>query len=136
MALGILCRPVGADLLLATDRTATGWAWPSGTQAAGMRCSPATKRACCSLDYLCAQRTKHGRMPADPVMIKTIVTTDMTERIARRTRRDHQSMCSPASSSSASRLAAWKRRGRRDSFVFGFEESYGLSPAMSATRTA
>ena len=34
------------------------------------------------LDYLCAQRTKHGRMPADPVMIKTIVTTDMAERIA------------------------------------------------------
>ena len=29
-------------------RTATGWAWPYGTQAADMRCSPATKRACCS----------------------------------------------------------------------------------------
>ena len=29
------------------------------------------------LDYICSQRVKHGMMPADPVMIKTIVTMDM-----------------------------------------------------------
>lgn len=34
------------------------------------------------LDYICSQRIKHGKMPADPVMIKTIVTMDMGEQIA------------------------------------------------------
>ena len=29
------------------------------------------------LDYNCSQRVKHGKMPADPVMVKTIVTMDM-----------------------------------------------------------
>lgn len=24
------------------------------------------------LDYICSQRVKHGKMPADPVMVKTI----------------------------------------------------------------
>ena len=31
------------------------------------------------LDYNCSQRVKHGKMPADPVMVKTIVTMDMGE---------------------------------------------------------
>ena len=34
------------------------------------------------LDYICSQRIKHGKMPKDPVMVKTIVTMDMGEQIA------------------------------------------------------
>ena len=34
------------------------------------------------LDYICSQRVKHGKMPANPVMVKTIVTMDMGEQIA------------------------------------------------------
>ena len=34
------------------------------------------------LDYICSQRVKYGKMPADPVMVKTIVTTNLGERIA------------------------------------------------------
>ena len=34
------------------------------------------------LDYVCSQRVKHGRMPARPVFVKTIVTTDLAEAIA------------------------------------------------------
>lgn len=54
------------------------------------------------LDYICSQRMKHGKMPANPVMIKTIVTMDMGEQIGR-----------------------LEEQGRADSYVFGFEESYG-----------
>lgn len=35
------------------------------------------------LDYNCSQRVKHGKMPADPVMVKTIVTMDMGEQIGK-----------------------------------------------------
>ena len=33
-------------------------------------------------DYVCARRSENGTMPKDPVVIKTIVTTDMVEQIA------------------------------------------------------
>lgn len=35
-------------------------------------------------DYICSQRTKHNTMPKNAVMIKTIVTTDMVEQIAKK----------------------------------------------------
>ena len=35
------------------------------------------------LDYNCSQRVKHGKMPADPVMVKTIVTMDIGEQIGK-----------------------------------------------------
>lgn len=34
------------------------------------------------LDYICSRRRANGTMPENPVMIKTIVTIDMAERIA------------------------------------------------------
>lgn len=34
------------------------------------------------LDYICGRRRANGTMPENPVMIKTIVTIDMAERIA------------------------------------------------------
>ena len=34
------------------------------------------------LDFICAQRQKHGQMPEHPVFIKTIVTMDLAEKIA------------------------------------------------------
>ena len=33
------------------------------------------------LDYICRKRTENGTMPQNPVFIKTIVTTDLAERI-------------------------------------------------------
>lgn len=35
------------------------------------------------LDYICSQRMKHHTMPNEPVMVKTIVTMDMGELIAK-----------------------------------------------------
>lgn len=83
MALGMeYARRCNADLLLATDpdcdrvgiavKDANGeYVLLSGNET-GMLL----------LDYICSQRVKHGKMPADPVMVKTIVTMDMGERIA------------------------------------------------------
>ncbi|MFR1060546.1 MAG: hypothetical protein ACLSEY_08865 [Enterocloster sp.] len=33
------------------------------------------------LDYICARRIANGTMPDHPIMVKTIVTIDMAERI-------------------------------------------------------
>ena len=34
------------------------------------------------LDYICSQKMKHAAMPEHPVLVKTIVTTDLAEKIA------------------------------------------------------
>ena len=125
MTLGIAyAGRCGADLLLATDpdcdRVGVAVRDPSG----GYALLSGNETGMLLLDYLCAQRTKHGRMPADPVMIKTIVTTDMAGRIAA-----HYGVKTinvlTGFKFIGEQIGRLEAQGRRDSFVFGFEESYG-----------
>ena len=76
------------------------------------------------LDYICSQRIKHGKMPADPVMIKTIVTMDMGEQIAA-----HYGLRTVNVLTGfkfiGEQIGKLEQLGKADSYVFGFEESYG-----------
>ena len=76
------------------------------------------------LDYICSQRQKHGKMPADPVMIKTIVTMDMGEQIA-----SHYGLRTinvlTGFKFIGEQIGRLEAQGKADSYVFGFEESYG-----------
>ncbi len=76
------------------------------------------------LHYICSQRTKHGKMPADPVMVKTIVSIDMAERIAVTygVRTINVLTGFKFIGEQISRLEAL---GKMDSYIFGFEDSYG-----------
>lgn len=76
------------------------------------------------LDYICSRRTAMGTMPAKPMMIKTIVTMDMGERVA-------------ASYGVATinvltgfkfigeQIGLLEQHGKETSYIFGFEESNG-----------
>ena len=76
------------------------------------------------LDYTCSQKKKHGKMPEDPVMIKTIVTTDMGEQIA-----EHYHVRTVNVLTGfkfiGEQIGFLEKRGKEDSYIFGFEESYG-----------
>lgn len=76
------------------------------------------------LDYICSQRVKHGKMPADPVMVKTIVTMDMGEQIA-----THYGLRTinvlTGFKFIGEQIGKLEKQGKADSYVFGFEESYG-----------
>lgn len=76
------------------------------------------------LDYVCSQRIKHGKMPADPVMVKTIVTMDLGERIAA-----HYGVKTidvlTGFKFIGEQIGLLEKAGKADSYVFGFEESYG-----------
>lgn len=76
------------------------------------------------LDYICSQRVKHGKMPKDPVMIKTIVTIDMGQRIA-----SHYGLRTidvlTGFKFIGEQIGFLEEQGKEDSYVFGFEESYG-----------
>ena len=78
------CVRTGADLLLATDPDCDRCGIAVRDAGGEYRLLSGNEVGLLLLDFICAQRVRHGRMPDDPVFVKTIVTTDLAERIARR----------------------------------------------------
>lgn len=76
------------------------------------------------LDYICSQRQKHHKMPADPVMVKTIVTMDMAQQIA-----EHYGLRTinvlTGFKFIGEQIGKLEEQKKAGSYVFGFEESYG-----------
>ena len=125
MALGITyAGRLGADLLLATDPDCDRVGVAVRDHSGGYVLLSGNETGLLLLDYLCAQRMKHGAMPADPVLIKTIVTTDMAERIAA-----HYGVRTVNVLTGfkfiGEQIGRLEAQGRLNSYVFGFEESYG-----------
>ena len=72
MELGIAyAGRLGADLLLATDPDCDRVGVAVRDRRGGYVPLSGNETGLLLLDYLCAQRMKHGAMPADPVLIKT-----------------------------------------------------------------
>ena len=122
MELGLeYCKRFNADLLLATDpdcdRCGIAVKSPTGEYVL----LTGNEVGLLLLDFICAQRTKHGEMPSSPTFVKTIVTMDLAEKIA-----DHYGV------KTVNVLTGFKFIGEvigrmddeRD-YICGFEESYG-----------
>lgn len=76
------------------------------------------------LDYICSQRSKHGKMPTLPIIVKTIVTTDLGKRIAE----DYGVKTIDVLTGFkfiGEQIGLLDIEGKVNSFIFGFEESYG-----------
>lgn len=76
------------------------------------------------LDFICARRISLGTMPDNPVCIKTIVTIDMAERIAA----DYGVRTINVLTGFkfiGEQIGFLEAKGEEDSYIFGFEESYG-----------
>lgn len=71
-----------------------------------------------------AQRQQHGRMPDNPVFIKTIVTMDLAENIA-----DHYGVETinvlTGFKFIGEKIGELEKAGRETDYICGFEESYG-----------
>ncbi len=76
------------------------------------------------LDYICSRRRALNRMPEDPVFVKTIVTMDLAERIA-----EHYGVRTVNVLTGfkfiGEQIGLLEARGKEDSYICGFEESYG-----------
>ena len=125
MALGIAsAKRRGADLLLATDPDCdrVGVAVPDASGEYVLLTGNET--GLLLLDYICARRSAASRMPDDPLMIKTVVTTDLGERIAARYGVRTQNVLT-GFKFIGERIGLLEAEGREDRYIFGFEESYG-----------
>ena len=125
MELGMkYARECHADLLLATDPDCDHVGIAVRDEAGEYVLLSGNETGLLLLDYICSQRAKHGKMPADPVMIKTIVTTDLGERIA-----SHYGVRTKNVLTGfkfiGEQIGMLEKEGREDSYIFGFEESYG-----------
>ena len=125
MALGMeYARKCNADLLLATDPDCDRVGIAVKNRSGKYELLTGNQVGLLLLDYICQQRVKHGKMPADPVMVKTIVTMDMGELIAK-----HYGVRTVNVLTGfkfiGEQIGKLEKQGKEDSYIFGFEESYG-----------
>lgn len=76
------------------------------------------------LDYICSQRIKHNKMPKNPIAVKTIVTTDLAEKIAENYGVEIKNVLT-GFKFIGEQIGLLEQKGEEDRYIFGFEESYG-----------
>lgn len=76
------------------------------------------------LDYICSRRRANGTMPKDPVLVKTVVTTDLADRIAASYGVRTINVLT-GFKFIGEQIARLEAAGHPESYILGFEESYG-----------
>ena len=125
MALGMRDAKVqNADLLLATDPDCDRVGIAVRNSEGEYQLLSGNETGLLLFDYICSQRIKHENMPENPVMIKTIVTMDLAERIAK-----HYGVrvinVLTGFKFIGEQIGLLESEGHADDYIFGFEESYG-----------
>lgn len=125
MALGMRdAKAQNADLLLATDPDCDRVGIAVRNSKGEYQLLSGNETGLLLFDYICSQRIKHGNMPENPVMIKTIVTMDLAERIAK-----HYGVrvinVLTGFKFIGEKIGLLESEGHADDYIFGFEESYG-----------
>ncbi len=125
MELGLeYCSRVGADLLLATDPDADRCGIAVKTIKGNYQLITGNEVGLLLLDFICSQRIKHGRMPRNPVFVKTIVTMDLAEKIAENYGVQTINVLT-GFKFIGEVIGRLELEGREMDFIYGFEESYG-----------
>ncbi len=125
MNLGVeYAKRYNADLLLATDPDCDRVGIAVKSNAGDYVLITGNEVGLLLLDYICSRRVAMGTMPESPVLVKTIVTTDMAELIA-----DSYGVRTVNVLTGfkfiGEQIGMLEAEGKQDSYIFGFEESYG-----------
>lgn len=124
LAVGLkLCDEVKPDLMLATDPDCdrVGIAVPDGDH---YELFTGNETGALLLDYICKERTALGKMPKDPVAVKTIVTSDITKAISKKYGVELREVLT-GFKFIGEQIGLLEAAGEEDRYIFGFEESYG-----------
>ena len=119
-----LCNEVKPDLLLATDPDCdrVGIAVPDGK--GGYALFSGNEVGALLFQYICEERTKLGTMPKDPILVKTIVTTDIVKAIAAEYGVKVIDVLT-GFKFIGEQIRFLEEAGTSERYLFGFEESYG-----------
>ncbi|MBP5606280.1 MAG: phospho-sugar mutase [Ruminiclostridium sp.] len=118
-----LCRKEKPDLLLATDPDCdrVGIAVPDGDDYALFT---GNEVGALLLEYIARERKALGTLPANPIAVKTIVTTDITRSIAKKYGIEIIEVLT-GFKFIGEQIGLLENKGETDRYIFGFEESYG-----------
>lgn len=118
-----LCQKEKPDLLLATDPDCdrVGIAVPDGDNYALFS---GNEVGAMLLEYVASQRKEKGRMPQNPLAVKTIVTTDITAKIAKKYDVELVEVLT-GFKFIGEQIGFLEKKGQQERYIFGFEESYG-----------
>lgn len=118
-----LCEKEKPDLLLATDPDSdrVGIAVPDGDKYALFS---GNEVGAMLLEYVARERKALGRMPESPLAVKTIVTTDITSKIAAKYGVELVEVLT-GFKFIGEQIGFLEKEGKEDRYIFGFEESYG-----------
>ncbi len=118
-----LCEKVEPDLLLATDPDADrcGIAVRQGGEYVLMS---GNEVGVLLMDFIARKRLQNGTMPKNPVAVSTIVSTDMTQSVAKEYGIELRSVLT-GFKYIGDQIAMLEEAGEADRYIFGFEESYG-----------
>ncbi len=119
-----LAKDCGADLMLATDpdadRVGIAMKCPDGSY----ELVSGNEMGVLLLDYICAGRIEKGTMPANPVAVKSIVSTPLADAVAANYGVELRGVLT-GFKWIGDQIANLEAAGEVDRFIFGFEESYG-----------
>ena len=124
MAVGMdYARKYDADLLVATDPDSdrVGIAVKDGDD---FRLISGNEVGVLLLNYICERLTAQGKMPKEPMTVKTIVSTDMIERIAKHYGVRVANVLT-GFKYIGEQILLLENEGKEKNYIFGFEESYG-----------
>ena len=119
-----LAEKSGADLMLATDpdadRVGIAIRCPDGSY----ELVSGNEVGVLLLDYICQGRIEKGTMPANPVAVKSIVSTPLADAVAKSYGVEMRNVLT-GFKWIGDQIARLEVAGQVDRFIFGFEESYG-----------
>ena len=125
MQLGLeYAAKLNADLLLATDPDCDRCGIAVRNESGEYELLTGNETGLLLLDYVCSRRLALGRMPEKPVLVKTIVTTDMAERIAAHYGVETRNVLTGFKFIGET-IGKLEAEGHPERYIFGFEESYG-----------
>ena len=125
MALGMeYAKKLNAELLIATDPDCDRVGIAAADKNGEYVLVSGNEVGCLLLDYIINMRKKGGRMPGAPMIVKTIVSTDMADRIAEANGVRVVNVLT-GFKFIGEQIGLLEAEGHEDYYIFGFEESYG-----------
>ena len=118
-----LCREIKADLLLATDPDSdrVGIAVPDGDD---YRLITGNETGIMLSDYILSNRKALGTLPENPILVKTVVTSVLMEKIAATYGCELKNVLT-GFKYIGEQILELEQKNEENRYVFGFEESYG-----------
>ena len=119
-----LCEAVQPDLLLATDPDADRVGIAVKDYDGSYRLISGNEDGIMLTEYILSNRKANGTLPENPVMVKTIVTSKLIEKLCEKYNVELKNVLT-GFKYIGEVILNLEKEGKEDNYVFGFEESYG-----------